>query len=201
MPRNKTAKRIAKRTASKNTPATRQKTEMDFITVPAKLTARLDKEITSLQKKESKLKKAHNKTKVQIKAWEVRIKAAAKAKNSVAAKKQLKSAKKARAEANKTQMGLSKELSQIVQLLEAANNKQAKFNAVSKLLNQFEKEWARNSKKAKAVNKAKAKTRKSSSRTKAHSIPSAIVEQPHFTDVEMTTGGEMRFDEASETTS
>lgn len=203
MSRNKTAKHNAKRALVKNTIASTDKMEKDIASVPAKLAAQLNKEITSLKQKENKLKTAHNKIKTDVKNWETRIKAASKAQKSAAAKKRLNAAKKAYTQANKTQDGVSKELQQTVQTLETLLNKQAKFTALSKLLNQFEKEWARNSKKASAANKAKAKKKKSAKKSKVAKTPAVPVtipaEQPHFESVEtMTAGNEISSSEATE---
>lgn len=198
MPRNKTAKRTAKRAITKNTTAIAQRMEQDFAGVPAKLIAQLNKEITSLKQKENKLKTAHNKTKADVKNWEVRIKVASKANKTATVKKQLIAAKKAYTQANKTQTGLNKELQQASLSLETLLNKQAKLTALSKLLNQFEKDWTRNLKKAKVKVKKSGKKAKTTSKT--HSIPATIpAEQSHFEPVEtIAPSSENSFSEAAE---
>jgi hypothetical protein len=206
MPRNKTAKRSAKRNTiiTNRALATAQKMEKDFIEAPAKLAAPLDKEIASLKQKENKVKTALHKIKAQLKNWESRIKAATKAKGTSAGKKQLSVAKKAYRETIQTQAELNKELKLTLQLLETATNKQAKFYALSKLLKQFDKEWARNARKAKASKKVKAKAKRQTvkAKTKAKPVMIEIEQQSHFEPVEVTTiGSEVRFDEATEITS
>jgi len=165
MPRNKTAKRPVKRRsvqAKGNTLAFLQEIEQDFMQVPNQLAMQLNKEISTLKVKQNKLKNAVSKLKAQLKTSESRLKTAGKAKTS-SDKKRLLTVKKAHQTIQSTHSATHKELQELEKLLASTANKQAKFTAISKQLNQFEKEWAKKSKKNKTAKSAsKSKTKKAS---------------------------------------
>lgn len=186
MPRNKTGKRTAKRQVKVNTLVTVQKLEKDFMGIPAKLAAQLNKEVNALKQKENKLKNAASKAKAQLKNSDARVKAASKMKTA-AGKKQLNAAKKAHSETVKAHAALNSQLQEATQSLESVVQKQAKFSSLSKHLNQFEKEWAKNSKKMKARKKVKARKVKAS----------VEAMQPHFQPMEAAMD-EHRLNETSE---
>lgn len=198
MPRNKSAKRTNKRQTVSNILVSVQKMEMDLMQSPSKLAAQLDKEINTHKKQENKLKNALNKIKNQVKTAEARLKTAGKSKSSSAGKKQLKIAKKMYNEAADAHADLNKQLQSITNTLGALLDKQSKFNALGKCLNQFNKEWSKSAKsaakKAKAKSKPQAKKIKSKRKNK---LESAAVEQLRIQPVE-TTMDNSRLDEVTE---
>jgi hypothetical protein len=152
MPRRKPAKRASKRSSKNNyfDFASLHKMEKDFSAIPAKLTAKLDKAVSSLQRAETKLKKHINKVKTQLKHCETHVRAANKTKNTVAGRKQLSKIKKIHTEAMKTLITLNKELQETIKLHDMLSRKQAKFVALHRHLTQFEKNWTQSTKKRKS---------------------------------------------------
>lgn len=195
MPRNKTAKRTAKRHRMIKPLANTQKIEMDFMGAPAKIIAQLNKDVTVLKQKEIKLIAAVNKIKAQVNKCETRIKSAEKAKNASARKKQLKIAKNEYSETLKAQKELIYQHKEIIELRDAASEHHNKMVALSKHLSQFDKEWAKKSKQMKAEKKAKlkAKPKKESAKTRTMS---SIVELQQIEAIEPTIDN-VRLDEAT----
>ena len=157
MPRKKIAKRTAKRKMPNNALSAIQQIEKDLFAAPAQLAAQINKEIASLKQQENKLKTVINKIKAQVQATEKRMQVAS-------SKKQFDAAKKARNKTIKTETTLSSQLQQITKLMGVISNKQAKMTALRKNLNQFGKEWAKNSKAL--MVKAKTKTDRKKPKTK-----------------------------------
>jgi len=139
MPRNKTAKRPAKRQAKNDFFAILQALENDFLAIPTKLITRISKEMATLKQKENKLKTVANKVKNRILACEKHIKAAKTA-------KQVKTAKKQHISITKIQTGINNELKNLQKTIELAQQKQNKMHAFRKSIAQFEKEWAQQAK-------------------------------------------------------
>jgi len=159
MPRNKSTKRTNKRQSVSNILVSVQKMEMELLQAPAKLAAQLDKEINNHKKQEKKLINAQNKVNKQMMTAEKRFN---KAKTSGAGKKQLKAAKKIYSAVTEAHAGVTKQLQVIKNTLAALLDKQSKFTAIGKSLNQFNKEWAKAAKQAKAKPQAtKVKSKKS----------------------------------------
>ncbi len=162
MPRKKIARRKPKN-QQVNTVAALQKMEKDFLQAPARLAAQLNKEINSTKQQESKLKKSLSQVNSQLQNSEKRIRASSPA-NTATAKKQLRIAKLAQKTNAKEKANLQKQLNAITKELQATAIKRAKFVAVQKHINQFEKDWIKQAKalqaKAKTQPKAKAKAKK-----------------------------------------
>lgn len=159
MPRNKSTKRTAKRQTANNILSNVIKMEKDLLATPAKLATQLDKEINAQKQKENKSIKALNKIKAAVANAEARSKDA-QSKTTPTAKKQFKKFKKAYAVAIKMQAIADKQHQDISITLESLINKQSKLIEMNKYLNQFEKEWSKNSKKMHAKPKASKKSAK-----------------------------------------
>lgn len=203
MARIKTAKRPVKKgsvQSKNNTLAFLQEIEQDFLQVPATLAMQLNKEISTLKVKENKLKNAVSKLKAQLKTSEARLKTAGKGKTS-SDKKRLTAAKKSHQDILKTHSSTDKELQELAKIIATTVNKQAKFTAISKQLNQFEKEWAKKSKKNKATKakvKAKTKSRKASSSVAA---PVTLDDEPKRLEPAQSIVDHVTLDETTELTS
>ncbi len=140
MPRKKTVKR--KNKLQSNALTLIQKMEKDFLRFPAELAKQLSKEIATNKQKENKLKKLILQLTNQLKNSENRLQANS---NPIGAnaKKQLQAAKKAYTNNIKAKALIEKELVIISKQLQTAALKQAKFIAVGKNIQQFEKEWSK----------------------------------------------------------
>lgn len=191
MRRNKIVKRASKR---QMTPV--HQMEKEIFTIPAKLVAQLNKEISALKQKENKIKNAFNKINAQIKKSAVRVKTADKLKHTSAGKKQLNKAKKSHNEIVKSQAAYNKNLQEIMHSLENSENKQSKLIALGKHLNQFEKDWAKNSKQMKA-SAAKSKPKKTVAKAKKI-VPT--MDRPHAEPYEATLD-HIRHDETADVAS
>jgi len=177
MPRNKTKKRINKKSQmANNILATVQKMEKDLMNAPFDLSAQLDKEINAHIKKENKLGNALDKAEKQVKTAEKRV-TAAEAKTSTAAKKQLKVAMKKYKQATIDEASLAKQLQAVTNTLTTLLDKQDKFDALGKFVSQFDKEWT------KSVKKEKAKTQ--TKKTKAKAKTESDTAEPFLQAVEM----------------
>lgn len=178
MARKKTAKRIAKRTATYGSSSPQLRMEKDFLDTPLKLAALFSKNIKTLKDKESKIKTAVAKSKTKVRLSESKVKNAAKQKTP-AGKKQLLAAKKAHAKVSQIHNILEKQLKDATEELTHATHKHAKLVALRKNLAQFEKDWNSKEKtKAKTKVKAKTRTKKSSlSKSKPESEPEHIQPQ------------------------
>lgn len=150
MPRKKSGKRVIKRKEI-NTLATIQKMEKEFLKTPTMLAVLLNKEINLLKQKESKLKKSINQLITHITNFEKR--SLSNAKSSAAhGKKRVYSANV------KAKALFTKQLNSIEQLLKTTTDKYAKLIAFSKYINQFEKEWSKQSSKIVPIKKLKQPT-------------------------------------------
>ena len=163
MPRKKPTKRTPKRQSAHHTLTNVFVMEKDWLAAPAKLAAKLHKEINSHQQKENKSAKMLNKIKEKVKNAEMRSKQA-EAASTPMAKKQFKKWKKAYGIAAKMCDQAAKKHESIATTLETLLNKQAKFIALNKQLSQFEKEWTKQAK-----NNARTKPSKKSSKAEASS--------------------------------
>lgn len=198
MPRYKSKKRTNKRQAASNVIASVQKLEMDLLQAPSKLADQLDKEINATKKQENKLIKALNKVQKQVTKAEARIKSAEKAKSSHAGKKQFKIGKKMYKEAAAAYSEINKQLQAVTNTLAALLDKQSKFIALGKQLNQFNKEWIKSAKQAKAKAKSKPQAKKTRAKSKSkNKAESRVVEQFHTQPVE-TTMEDSSLDEITE---
>lgn len=179
MPRNKSVKRANKRQTANKILVSVQKMEMDLLQMPSELAGKLDKEINAHKKQEIKLSKALNKSQKQMMSAESRLQSIAnKAKAGSAGKKQLKKAKKMHDAAAEIHAALVHKSQAVNNTLEALLEKQSKFTAIAKTLNQFNKEWSKSAKevKAKAKVKSKPEAKKIRSKNKSKSAPAAIKE-------------------------
>lgn len=174
MSRKKNAKGAAKR--QQNSLVAIKSFEKDFWQTPSKWASQLSKEIKSLKQKEKKLKTALNKNTSQTNTFAKRLQNTPK--NTSAGKKQWIVAKRAHSETLKIQSALTKELKEITNSLDATTKAQAKLSALHQNLNQFQKDWAKKSKKTKI--KAKTKPRKLVSK------PATQKEEPKPESVEIT---------------
>ncbi len=198
MPRNKIVKRTKKRQTQavsnvSNVLTNVQKMEKDIIKIPAKLAARLKKEVNNHQKKETKLKKTVDKMKSLLMNAETRIASAIKNKTPTG-KKRLKTAKKSYKKASKAHFELSKQLKKVTDALLTLTNRQAKLSSLAKQLNQFEKDWAKSSssKKIKATTQAKKPRANSKSTSLSPLIEKSKIEP---TEISLNT---VRLDETAE---
>jgi hypothetical protein len=165
MARKKTNKR------SKPQPAARAtanialvKLEKSFHQLPLKLATMLNKEVLSLKKKQLKLKNAIDKLSIQIKKSEKRVMIASKVQGT-AGKRQQKVAQKKLNDMLKTQQVLNQQWEKSATNLNTTTATHAKFVALNKHLDSFEKEWANQSKPIK-TSKVKSQTEKKPTRTK-----------------------------------
>jgi hypothetical protein len=162
MPRKKPAKRAPKRHGASNPLTSVLTMEKDLLKAPAKIAATLHKEINTHQQKENKSAKILNKIKDKVKHAETRSKEA-EAASTPLAKKQFKKWKKAYAIATKMCDQAAKRHESISTTLETLLKKQAKFNALQKHMNQFEKDWVKQSKNTSNVKSKKPTKNKASS--------------------------------------
>lgn len=191
MPRKKSTKRTIKRQKASNIMVSVQKMEMDLIQTPSKIAAQLDKEINGHQKQEIKLNKAINKIKKQIIKAEAAIKSAGKAKSSAVGKKKLKVAKKMYNQAAEIHTSTNKQLQAVTNTVESLLEKQSKFIALGKSLNQFNSEWAKTLKKVKAKSKAQDVQKKSKAKKKSKSSNVEQLIQPDENSMVDSTIDEM----------
>lgn len=197
MPRNKSAKRSKPRQTMSNILADVQKMEKELMQIPSKLAAQISKEINAHKKQQNKLKSAANKAKALVKAMEARLNAQAKSKSSSAkAKKQLNTAKKSHIEAIKAHSAVNKQLEAASQTLQAMSSKQAKLNSLGKYINQFEKEWEKTVKAAKAKLVAKPKTKKVKTNSRQKQISPSMGET-HFQPADVAVEN-VKMDEITE---
>ena len=155
MPRKKTKKVSNKRNTTKmKSFVDMKKMENDFVTTPSKLAAIINKDINAFKQQISKLQSALKKAAAFVAAGEKKVK-------SASTKKQTSVAKKSLAEAKSIQSTLNKQLTDTHKLLDNAVAKHAKFNAISKVLSQFEKDWKKKpvASKVKSASKPKMKKR------------------------------------------
>jgi hypothetical protein len=191
MARNKTTKRNMKRHAKENTSTISKKMEKDLFKVPARIAAKVNKEVSQQKQKESKLKKVIDKVRIQVRNAEARIKAAASSNN----KRQLSKAKRTHKDVSKIQTELDKQLHQTSQTVFNLSNEQAKWAALHKYLNQFNKEWAKSKTKPQTLSKSK-KTR-GPQKSKTSFVP----QQPQSGNNETGIDHTIRLDESTEVVS
>lgn len=173
MPRKKTVKRVTKRQVKSNRSNTIKTMEEDILGAPARLAAKISKEISFQKKKENQLKAALNKISAKIKKVEGRVKPAT-LPTTPTGKKQFNAVKKTHRLAIKTHSDLGNHLQETTKTLASLTNRQSKVVALSKQLDQFEREWARTSNKIKETSKVKPKQKK----IKEKAISSSIREMP-----------------------
>lgn len=164
MRRKKSAKRAIKRQSVNNALTNVQKMEKQWQQAPVKFAADLKKDIAAQSKQEAKLQKSISKLQNAIEKSESRIAKLSKAKNlSAAQKKQIKATEKELAKMSKAHADTFAQLQAISKSLDELLTAQSKFIALDKYLVQFEKEWNKYVKAAKAKTTAK-KTKKAAKR-------------------------------------
>lgn len=150
MARKKMSKRT-KRTVKSNTPATLIKhLEKSLEQTPLKLVKLINKEMTLLKKKQDKLKISLDKISVKIRKQEKRFAAINNKAPSTLSKKQAKAAQQKLNETLKIQSLLNQQWEKTALPLEQISKQHAKYIALNKHLESFDKDWE---KQAKAISK------------------------------------------------
>jgi predicted nucleic acid-binding Zn-ribbon protein len=145
MPRYKMTK-TKKQTIKKRRKASSKKTnnkmvnipkmESELLKAPARIAAKLDKEIKSLKKQEMKLNKACNKMNRQLDKAETRMQAAK-------TKTRLKAAEKMHKQASKAYAASSKQLEEVTSKLQGLTSTQDRLIALGKAIKQFNADWGK----------------------------------------------------------
>lgn len=175
MPRKATKSKINRKTMSLST-----NMELDFLAIPTKLPAQLNKELKVLKKQEKKLESSLSKMQKQRAKAENKYAAlASKAKN----KTQANAAKKLLDKLTQAAAKLSDQLNGIKQHGNLLSLKQAKFTAICNYIASIEQKWEKKYAKANKVKttvKAKAGKPKKAHTKKSHRIAEELItEMPH----------------------
>tara|TARA_R110000868_G_scaffold318196_2_gene578984 strand:+ start:365 stop:1030 length:666 start_codon:yes stop_codon:yes gene_type:complete len=177
------------------------KLELDFSEAPAKIATQLTKEIAAHKQKENKLNTTLTKITKQIAKIEKTI-VAAKKQRTATGRKQLTAAKKALNDTKKDYSLSNAALKDTAKQIAATELKLARISALTKSLKAFDKDWAKQAKKLKAVAKTKAakasakakgkgktKAKSTKRRTTAKKAVTTLtmIEQPDFDNIGNTT--------------
>jgi len=194
MSRRKTKKHAMKRQPS-NIFSAISKMEKDFLNTPKLLAAQLKKETISLKQKDNKLKQAINKIKIQVRDLEKKVLSVASKKINATSKKQLALAKKRFNQSVNEQNKLIKESDKLKESFGLIADTQSKLTAMSKQLNQFQKDWSTQSINTSTAKKIKAKK----SITKSNN--SSILDDILQTEPGLSKETEILIEDTSEATS
>lgn len=155
MSRKKTAKINLKKSATKPLTKLGESMEKDFRSMPSKIAAHYRKDLANLKQQTKKLAADLKKAQAQQKTAKAKLVALA-SKSNATAKKQTVNVNKTLKAHTATVSNLSSKLEEVKKLSKIISQKQAKFIALGKELSKIEKQLEEQSKKVKAVKKAKA---------------------------------------------
>ncbi len=152
MRRKKAAKTVktkkTKRSRAKKQSSTMNSTdkmEKQFREIPGQLATQCRKDLATFSKQESRLSKELKKALSLSKAISAKCDNLTNANPTATVKKQLASAKKGYKKANDAIAAISAKFQQITQTIENLTDKQNKYLAIEKELNQFDKNWSKKS--------------------------------------------------------